>query len=1166
VGRGGQSHRAGQSAQPSPKRLVQRRRDAASWNFGYLPNEDRLWKQDAAAKTWYAYLDEGLVGLKDESGITWLVVTVPGTDWPLALCGSNGRTYFIVADRLGSTRRVIDSAGKPVASLDFEPFGRIENIKGLAPVAFFAGMLIDDTGLYYARQRYYDQALGRFISIDPELGVPQFPASHNPYAYAMNNPLRYRDPSGGGFREEIEIEGYFYPNLLNKSGNPVLDEFGKPVINFAVPPLPVPNNAFDMLTSAEKEAVRTAYDGAQNARRILQNPTSSFNEVKAAGEALAESQRAMAKLNQIGRLRYGHALTRWTQQVMPGENAPRMMREYEQKLRALGVDPMEPYARNAPGGVNRTAFERGNPTQQVRLPENARTGQGPRPPVEAGLEGGAGKAAGEATVEEAESMGSRLWRGARWLGRGARTVLRWLRIADEIKTSGEAIKVVAEYNYEFTRMTLASRDANDATALANQMRRALEEKIRELLQKDPSKILPLSDGRKPDPNNPEDIDQLIIQLHSNLSNNRKPFEGIVASGPTPEMQEALAAALAKARELLDRGHRLEIETGSAEATFTEQKNEAQSKLQEALTQAGIRATLGADLAGVPVAADDLKKQTGAVQGQTQSMQNAQGEITAAIAKCEAAATKVCDYAQQSAGAPPDQVNLWKAEATSLVFETSNALNAAQEKIDATNIATDALRTSINALQGYQSTLAAMQFGDNVAQSAGTNVTDALAAAKAAVQAAEQARAKVTASLTELRSIGPQVRAVLQPVAWSADVAVLQAQADALGSGVDEPPVLDLNRLLSMAMPEIDAFLQNQKRVEQMILSTDIGVLLQGATAALVAADTTRSSTQALVGPERYQALQRASQCITEIKTAVPAVAANSLNNDDQGGGSPAPAVASDEVTVPNLAVFDSVSKMKVVLQHAGLTGAFVAASDPPASKDQEFKWASQDPPPDTKVQRGSTVTIAIYQKFGGPELQDVVPNVVGLTLEQAKQKLDTAGLKVGGMETSSKAPSAEKANLIYAQKPAAGEKIADDKYVSVRQYGPFKERPKPADEPEQANLPPPPSGSADELIGTWVGTSTIVSGPRYVGQQSSQSIRIIAKDGNPWVKDWEERQWTQHSEGARLIGEFTATTGVPIRNRQMLQLDGGKLIGEEVDTLLDTKEVFRRRLVFERMK
>ena len=45
------------------------------------------------------------------------------------------------------------------------------------------------TGLVYARARYYDPALGRFLSQDPE------PAS-NPYVYALDAPLELTDPTG----------------------------------------------------------------------------------------------------------------------------------------------------------------------------------------------------------------------------------------------------------------------------------------------------------------------------------------------------------------------------------------------------------------------------------------------------------------------------------------------------------------------------------------------------------------------------------------------------------------------------------------------------------------------------------------------------------------------------------------------------------------------------------------------------------------------------------------------------------------------------------------------------------------------------------------------------------------------------------------------------------
>src|SRR6202022_2006604 len=51
-------------------------------------------------------------------------------------------------------------------------------------------------------------------------------------------------------------------------------------------------------------------------------------------------------------------------------------------------------------------------------------------------------------------------------------------------------------------------------------------------------------------------------------------------------------------------------------------------------------------------------------------------------------------------------------------------------------------------------------------------------------------------------------------------------------------------------------------------------------------------------------------------------AANSPNPENPSGQM----ADSDQVTVPNFEVFDGVSEMKAVLQRAGLTGSFVAAS------------------------------------------------------------------------------------------------------------------------------------------------------------------------------------------------------------------------------------------------
>lgn len=49
-----------------------------------------------------------------------------------------------------------------------------------------------ETSLYYCRARYYDPVTGRFLSEDPI----EFQAGSNFYAYTLNNPVRFGDPSG----------------------------------------------------------------------------------------------------------------------------------------------------------------------------------------------------------------------------------------------------------------------------------------------------------------------------------------------------------------------------------------------------------------------------------------------------------------------------------------------------------------------------------------------------------------------------------------------------------------------------------------------------------------------------------------------------------------------------------------------------------------------------------------------------------------------------------------------------------------------------------------------------------------------------------------------------------------------------------------------------------
>jgi len=92
----------------------------------------------------------------------------------------------------------VDSVGNKVGDLRYHPYGGTRYSWGSTPTGYrFTGQREDATiGLYFFNARYYDPALGRFISADTVVPSPANPQDLNRYAYVRNNPLKYTDPSG----------------------------------------------------------------------------------------------------------------------------------------------------------------------------------------------------------------------------------------------------------------------------------------------------------------------------------------------------------------------------------------------------------------------------------------------------------------------------------------------------------------------------------------------------------------------------------------------------------------------------------------------------------------------------------------------------------------------------------------------------------------------------------------------------------------------------------------------------------------------------------------------------------------------------------------------------------------------------------------------------------
>ena len=103
-------------------------------------------------------------------------------------------TQSVLADGLGSTLALLDSAGASQTDYTYEPFGNT-TVSGAASSnsSQYTGRENDRTGLYYYRARYYSPTLQRFISEDP-IGFAG--GDTNLYAYTWNSPTNFTDASG----------------------------------------------------------------------------------------------------------------------------------------------------------------------------------------------------------------------------------------------------------------------------------------------------------------------------------------------------------------------------------------------------------------------------------------------------------------------------------------------------------------------------------------------------------------------------------------------------------------------------------------------------------------------------------------------------------------------------------------------------------------------------------------------------------------------------------------------------------------------------------------------------------------------------------------------------------------------------------------------------------
>ncbi|GBU08844.1 hypothetical protein AwDysgo_21750 [Bacteroidales bacterium] len=116
--------------------------------------------------------------------------------------------HYICRDYLGSITQITNQQGTVLQELSYDAWGQLRNpvtLNAYGPRTQTLMLLsrgytghehLSEFGLINMNARLYDPVLGRFLSPDPYVQMPDFSQNFNRYSYCLNNPLRYVDQDG----------------------------------------------------------------------------------------------------------------------------------------------------------------------------------------------------------------------------------------------------------------------------------------------------------------------------------------------------------------------------------------------------------------------------------------------------------------------------------------------------------------------------------------------------------------------------------------------------------------------------------------------------------------------------------------------------------------------------------------------------------------------------------------------------------------------------------------------------------------------------------------------------------------------------------------------------------------------------------------------------------
>lgn len=175
--------------------------------------------------------------IQPDTGDNYSLTYLSSTDGIFAVAESTSNGYrlpYVHTDHLGSWDIITDKNGHLEQSLSFDAWGNRRNAgtwtgpaldEPLFDRGFTGHEHLYNFGLINMNGRVYDPYMSTFLSPDNYIQAPDNSQNFNRYAYCLNNPLKYTDPSGEIFWAPIiigaTIGAYIGGTIANNDYNPL---------------------------------------------------------------------------------------------------------------------------------------------------------------------------------------------------------------------------------------------------------------------------------------------------------------------------------------------------------------------------------------------------------------------------------------------------------------------------------------------------------------------------------------------------------------------------------------------------------------------------------------------------------------------------------------------------------------------------------------------------------------------------------------------------------------------------------------------------------------------------------------------------------------------------------------------------------------------------------